>query len=512
MNLATFSALAGAFGLMGYRFRKSQHLDSRRFVFALYFALTAAFSSMAIITAIGYIPDDWSANRLTWSGGLFYGYPLYPGENGPSNGFFYPPAGAWFYLPASGLGILFRSPVAGLAMGWGMSLACLLTPIILLLHLLNRHHKNRHSVGLLALATAICIIFSCPPLRYVATMVHVDAPALLFLGISMVLVLPVCPKGGMRRFQFAGGCLVLSAFSKQSVWPLLPLITAAVIIFHGRPAIFHLLISATICFLFLLVVTLVFENGSEAFRMIWKLPLHQITITSASFALRQFFIYSLPVCGLIGILLLTKFLCSHRTEDEIRKSSLLFFILALWMIPFAIVTRLRIGADSNHLAIPFYLALLGCMTILPSLLADLLQAPSLIPSSLFSSGIALLLAASLTPYLSQCCGWYLWSHNPHQEALTYEFRQLKRTYFPWQIYSMLIAEGKLYHLDDCLRYEAAAGWKRSEASLQKYFPQEPFQIAIRPFGAPSYTVKEENYKRMACDPSLKNWEIYRKSP
>jgi len=511
MNLATFSALAGVFGLMGYRTRILQRPDFRRLASAVYFALTAAFASMAIITAIGYIPDDWSANRLTWSGGLFYGYPLYPGENGPSNGFFYPPAGAWFYLPASGLGILLRSPIAGLAMGWCMSLACLLTPIILLLHLLNRHHRNRHSEGLLALATAVCIIFSCPPLRYVATMVHVDAPALLFLGISLVLVLTVSPSG-MRRFQFSGACLVLSAFSKQSVWPLLPLIIAVVIMFHGRPAIFHLLISAMLCFLFLMVVTLASENGLEAFRMIWKLPSHQITITSVSSALRQFFICGLPVCGLIGILLLTKYLCSSRIDYEIRQSSLLFFILALLMIPFAIFTRLRIGADSNHLAIPFYLALLGCMTILPSRLTNLLQAPSLIPSSIFSSGIALLLAASLTPYLSQCCGWYLWSHNPHKEALKYEFSQRKRTYFPWQIYSMLIAEGKLYHMDDCLRYEVSAGWKRSEASLRKYFPEEPFQIAIRPFGAPSYTVQEENYKRMASEPSLKNWEIYRKSP
>jgi hypothetical protein len=77
---------------------------------------------------------------------------------------------------------------------------------------------------------------------------------------------------------------------------------------------------------------------------------------------------------------------------------------------------------------------------------------------------------------------------------------------------MLIAEGKLYHLDDCLRYESAAGWKRSESSLKKYLPEEPFQIALRPLGAPSFIAQEFHYTKTPPSPLLKNWEFFQKNP
>lgn len=91
--------------------------------------LLGALASLGLLTAISFIPDDWSACRLSWSGGILCGYSLYSGEAGPSNGFFYPPVGAWFYIPVAALGLLFKSAQIALFLGWLMSLLCMLLPI-----------------------------------------------------------------------------------------------------------------------------------------------------------------------------------------------------------------------------------------------------------------------------------------------------------------------------------------------------------------------------------------------
>jgi hypothetical protein len=47
--------------------------------------LLGALASMLLLTAFSFVPDDWSACRLSWSGGLLCGYNLYAGDAGPSN-------------------------------------------------------------------------------------------------------------------------------------------------------------------------------------------------------------------------------------------------------------------------------------------------------------------------------------------------------------------------------------------------------------------------------------------
>ena len=94
--------------------------------------LFGGLASLGLLTAVSFIPDDWNACRLSWSGGILCGYSLYSGEAGPSNGFFYPPVGAWFYIPAAALGLLFKSAQISLFIGWLMSLLCMLLPIFLL--------------------------------------------------------------------------------------------------------------------------------------------------------------------------------------------------------------------------------------------------------------------------------------------------------------------------------------------------------------------------------------------
>ncbi len=79
MNFGAFAVLASLFSGIGFRLNNSTQAASQRYIFSLFFGSIVALAIMAGITAIGFIPDDWSANRLTWPGGLFYGYRLYLG-------------------------------------------------------------------------------------------------------------------------------------------------------------------------------------------------------------------------------------------------------------------------------------------------------------------------------------------------------------------------------------------------------------------------------------------------
>lgn len=518
MNPLVFGAIAGVSSIVlarSFDIAREQSLG-RRLTLITFAACLIALAVMCLLTALGFIPDDWSACRLTWPGSLFFGYHLYMGNEGPSNGFFYPPFGAWFYLPAAALGILLHSAIVALVIGWLMSIGCIFAPIALLLWLLNRERSLSGLTIVISLGMSACLVFGTPQLRYVATMVHVDSPAILFMALSMILILPI----GLRdhgvelpRMLLAGCLLALGVFSKQSVWPILPGLILATVLFHNVKSIVFLILGALLTGVLLLGVLLSIENWAEAYRMIWKWPVRQIAITPVGTILQQFTLSNLPILGVW----LTLWMCggtSRRLHNTaVQQAVMILVLLALWMTPFAVMTRMRIGADWNHLAIPSYLALLSIVLLIPRAMEMLLSSHSIsaIVASLLILGI---LGGMVIPYLSSNCGWYLWIQNSHEQAMKWEKGKAalsQRIYFPWQALSTLLEERKLYHLDDCLRYEESAGWSRRYDTLDRYFPKSPFQVAIRPFGAPSYLVEKLGLGITKSIPELPGWSIYQKN-
>ena len=138
-------------------------------------------------------------------------------------------------------------------------------------------------------------------------------------------------------------------------------------------------------------------------------------------------------------------------------------------------------------------------------------------SGLTALSLFLFLFFAFFPYYRTYCGYYLWCNNSHTQALKYEMHHqsaetFPRFYFPWQIFSTLIATGKLYHIDDCLRYEESAGWERSKDSFDAFLPPQPFQIATRPFGAPSYICQRIGMQKIVPESHfskyLPNWTFF----
>ena len=517
MNWVTFCVLFLLWGVASWIFLGKREKSREALAEHGLIGLLGALSSMLLMTAYSFVPDDWSACRLSWSGGLLKGYHLYSGDNGPSNGFFYPPVGAWFYIPAAAAGIFFQSAQASLLIGWSMSLICILSPIIILLWRLKKIYSSTWNSIIICFFLGIAFSLSLPQLRYLATMVHVDSPSALFLGLCIVLLLPLSDKDKFVavRILVGGVFFALAALTKQSVWPIVPVLGFGIIIFYGSNNAIKFLSSSLITLLVILILFYIAgENFNEAYSMLWRWPMNQASITPISECLKQTIILNIPI--ILSMIALG--LVSIKTGIKLNKNyktihSFIFLVLAgLWMIPFSILTRTKIGADANHLALPSYLFVFSIL-ILINYLCNYISKNSIYKYACIFCVFAFVGLAAI-PYIKTYCGWYLWVNNSHAQALNYERAhslegdKASKVYFPWQVFSTLIATGKLYHIDDCLRYEEAAGWKRSKESLMKYLPQEPFQIAIRPFGAPSYLVEKSEFSTTASNPNLLNWKIY----
>ena len=490
--------------------------------------LTGFFGSLAslgLLTAISFIPDDWSACRLSWSGGILFGYNLYSGEAGPSNGFFYPPVGAWFYIPPAAFGLLFKSAQISLFIGWLMSLLCMLLPIFFLLS----RAKSSSPSTLSAAAALPCFfvgvgfILALPQLRYLATMVHVDSPAAFFLGMSIVLILPLCDSKNYpsKLFFVSGSLFSLAAMTKQSVWPVVPILAIGLLIFYGWKNTLQFAL-AGIATLILVALCLLIsgENFYQAYKMIWHWPMRQASITPVGECFRQFWLLNIPLLVALAVLIFIFISKKIKIERNYLNSILFSLALGAWLVPFSILTRTKIGADSNHLALPSFFILMALILLLYQILSfGILNKNAFMASILTALSLLTILAFVFIPYLKTYCGWYLWCNNSHSQALKYEMHHqsteaYSQFYFPWQIFSTLIATGKLYHIDDCLRYEESAGWKRSKESLFRFLPQEPFKIARRPFGASSYVARKMDFQQIELDAYhskyLLNWEIYSK--
>jgi hypothetical protein len=339
-------------------------------------------------------------------------------------------------------------------------------------------------------------------------MIHVDAPSLLFIGLALHLLSDQLPSRPGQAV-ILGALLALAGWTKQSTWPFIPALLAAMCSLFGWRTAFKALNGLILTSLLLLSLLWIVESPSEMTRMIWHLPLSQTSVTSVTSALLLFLREGWPVLILPTVFVAQIFLDKNSLLEISHPCLLAKFLIALWMIPFAILTRTKLGADSNHLALPLFCILMASAPLLPKIADTAIFNRELYPlGSLIYLALLLLPALSLHAYLATNCSWYLWNHNSQQQAMERLQHPHQGLYLPWQILPMLIADGRLYHLDDCLRYENGMGWRRSRESLARFLPNPLTEIAIRPFGAPSYLAAPALPNHAAADLMLPGWATF----
>jgi hypothetical protein len=186
-----------------------------------------------------------------------------------------------------------------------------------------------------------------------------------------------------------------------------------------------------------------------------------------------------------------------------------FMLAAIGFIPVGVVAAKSIGGDVNHYAMAIYFLLLLSVYLLLQIPRESLTSCRVI----FLLCLALLIPSTFTlAYLKRFPGWYLYQNNFLEQAFEFSRDHPNQVYFPWQPLSVLLGEGRLYHLGEQLHYEILVGMKRhTQEQYWAHLPSHDRPVAIRPFGAPSAVIPMlySDHSPGDPEPSLPGWIIFR---
>jgi hypothetical protein len=350
MLLVAFRVALGLAVVVGLVRRRKASLSGRLVAFIMPAATVAVVALIAAAVLEGpYSP--WDVVRLAPTAALARGLPLYAGRDGdgPILSTMYAPFSALAFLPAT----LARDPAVAILMGRLLSSTYYFFPIFLM----SSGRARLPTFLLAALAT-----FASPPLRYSATCIHSDAPALGMLGLACWAA-----SRGRGREVTAPACVCgwLSVWSKQTMI-LLPLAlwlwaTSARGWRAGlKSGIWLLVTGALISSTFLLSFdrdALLFDAVSWPGHLPWK----GSTPGNLFDALYELVPHTLPFA-----VVLMAGAGAAAEDDEARWRFPV--LVALAMVPMAVLGRVKKGGDVNSFSPAIYPLLLAATALLSAIL------------------------------------------------------------------------------------------------------------------------------------------------
>ena len=343
-------------------------------------------------------------------------------------------------------------------------------------------------------------------------MIHIDAPAILFFGLSIYLLFNINKNPSGILLILLGCAIAFLCATKQTFWPLSLVFFIVIYIKHDLKSICKMLLGSVIATTCILIFGfyILNENPIEAFNMIWVRPIELTCVTPLPIVIIMLVKFIFPfIFLLLASALLIKSL-KIKIPKEVWDNCIILLSLMIFMTPFALATRMKLGTDVNHLAIPIYCLLLITAILTPFIYLETLKSNNVI-NILSPVLLPVLVIFFSLPYLRTNCGWYLWNHNSQQQAMERLKNPHYGLYLPWQVLPHLIVDNKLYHIDDCLRYEVGVGWNRPHDSLIQFLPTDTVHIAIRPYGAASY-LADQSFKTIYEDPMLPKWTFFKPLP
>jgi hypothetical protein len=489
------------------------NLIAAKLGFTLGVSVAGGVLGAGLLTIVALLIDDWSACRLSPVVSWFYGYPLYSTPDTPANGFAYGSVGAGVYLPAAVVALLASSPTAGLLFGQFQAFVFVCIPIVVLM--LRVAGSGDRRLLLVFSLCALGFMVGSAPLRYVSFSVHVDAPALCFAALAIWFSAKAV--SGVWKDSLASGIFVgLAIMSKQTMIPIGG-VCLVLLIFCGWRALW--LSALGFASVVLLVVGTVVISGAGHgmvgmyLKFFTGLP-RALTLLESAKILGPNLLVQLLVLGAVVTGIGCRFR-GFRGYPSWLKNDVSFrflfgvFFAAAGYAMIGVYTGAAFAADSNHYAPAMYfllLAIIGFGLTPRAHFADSLSRSLLLTSAVWLATIPVLF------FIPRFPGWYLYQNNFLEQAYRYAKLYPGEAYFPWQPLSVLLAEGRLYHLGEQLYYEDVCGvpLRRPEEYLA-HLPQEAKIIAIRPFGAPAKVIPML-FSDVEPDVEVKGlpgWQIYR---
>jgi hypothetical protein len=450
----------------------------------------------------------WGGARLAPAAALGRGYDLYhPQDTGPITGWLYPPGSALAYLPAAWI----ADPSLAEFAGRCLTLVYYYAPVVWLI--LTGGAGRGGARWQLLVTFALLTTFS-RPLHYASTEIHADAPA---LGLAALAVVVMGRSTSARGQWLAVGLATLALWAKQLAIPVLAIVLPVWAYRTGGIRGFRqLVLAAGVVSVAVLLLVMTWVDQAALFFNILTVPLRHPrrfdSFTDAYQALTRLYQSHLFLIALLAVGVLGLVVDRPRAEKGQRRSGewVLFGIVTLAELPFALMAYTKVGGDDNNLAFFFYFLAITCVL----LLGRLLDAEGDDPGSrsallVLAVNLTLALVLHLQLSLALISGNVAWSES--KQAERFLRRHAGEAYLPWNPLEHLAVDKRLYHFEYGVYDRDLAGVPLTEGHFRRYIPPHPRLVCY----PPKTTVGDRitlrylpEFTRRVELPELPGWECY----
>lgn len=448
--------------------------------------------------------DNWSNNRLAPAFALAYGYKFFnASDNSPVISWMYGPIAALAYLPAT----LASSPTLAIMVAGLISLTFFFTPLFLF-SIGNANIKNikQSLFSLGVFVSSFLLVAESPALSYSAFSIHADAPSLGLAGAACAVLYYRKSKDSVLPLLVSSALAILSIWTKQNLLPLPIALLTYVLITDGyryclRYALFFLICGALISTIFISFFTfqyLYFTMVKLPTSWPWVgilipgkytdspiLTSFQLTkrIQVLLLAAYELIWFSLPFICVILFYPLYKLIFKQNMfngygEWFSHNRWSMLVIVSLYMAPVSLLSRVKLGGDTNSQSVTVYFLLSAVVAIIIEASLDkpsnYLQSSNQVKVTKLSVlSVATVLTIMLIVYIpNKIPDLKSFYDNPPEIAYRYAKNHLEQIYFPQMPLSTLMAEGKLYHSFNGLWDREKARFKLRKEHFQEFIPSQ----------------------------------------
>ncbi len=442
----------------------------------------------------------------------------------------YPPLSAAAFLPAT----VFSHPTPALIAGSVLSLLYFLAPVAWVCKALTHptERSNSRLLGFYLFLGFSLLAVTRPPL-VVGSAIHADAPAIGFaaMACAMLVYAPGASTLSNKRIVLAGLFAVLAIAAKQTMVPIAIVLPIWCVLRHDKRDVLRVLLSlafwgfvaAVLCFLAFDLKTVKFNTIDIPKNHPWIFP-GVARLNVIILILGEFVDHALPMLASLMIALWVIRQVSTTKETSPRLSGLrtylasnewiLFILIAVLLLPTAILGRIKVGGNLNSYAPPLYFLTLALVALILSWqrATDSASETSgrmlLIPVFLVSIFSPFALAGGVIRDLN---GMKPLAANQQVVAYHYALAHPGEAYFPWNPLSTLLAEGRIDHFEYGLFDRDLANLGVTQEHFRAHISPKTRVIAFPQDRDAEWTLKLlPEFRRRVEIPELPGWICYEK--
>jgi len=457
---------------------------------------------------------DWDAIRLVPAFALAHGSPIYDNpSSGPMLDFLYGPVTALAYWPAT----VMRNPLSAVLFAKGLTFVYFFVPVLLFLRWDNKRRK-RPAVEALFLFIGFCL-FTADSLVLSSSAYynHSDAPVLGLAALGCWVLLDRTKGSRLAAFIMSGVLIALAVWTKQPAIPMLLVLPLYVGLAEGQDAFCQCALAfgvsmSVISALFLCV----FHPHDLWYNLVVSPSHHPIPwgiIGGAGRAIREFiWECKWAVLGILFGLLYTVLLEPKTPRSSPRtwlqeNGWVLLVMIGCAELPLAIPARMILGGWVNSFSFSYYFWVLALLWMISQRLYQPMVKLAMVLLAVGS-------VAVLTPDLA-----YYYLHladkianlpnNPQSIAYRYAQCHPGEVYFPWNILSSYMAEGRFYHFGYGFVDRDENGKPVSRIQLQDGLPEHLRWVAFSAQAQDHYVMKYlPQFSHRETLPELPGWTVF----